>query len=202
MNTLSRPAHSATARALVLTDRRTLPVFASAILAAAILAGGCHKGDVGGSTSGLPPGSLAEIPNQAPGSNLAFMVTDNDGGHATNIHIIGIRWGRLADIRDESGVLRHQDFVIDENVTSGNDYFVENNPVSEKTTVIIRSPYSAAVGSPYWTKLTALEADLTTLDDKSLDPSELPPYPLVPRNAALVIQFDDLLDPATITSQT
>ncbi|MBL8857921.1 MAG: hypothetical protein JNL28_05405 [Planctomycetes bacterium] len=182
--------------------QRARPAWVVATLLGAALFGGCHKGSVGGSASNLPQGSVAVTPNQAPGGNLAFIVTPNDGGRKTNLRLLGIRWGRLADIRDITGVLRHEDFVVDENVQSGNEYVVEINPVSEKTTVTIRSPFSTELGSPYVTRLNALEAGLTVLDDKSLDPSELPPFPLVPRNATLVLEFDDLIDPATISTQT
>lgn len=206
MKTLHQAADLTNVRDLGLPQRRTArvtqPVLACVAVAGMLLAGGCHKGSVGGSSSNLTQGSLALLPNQAPGGSLSFMVAPNNGGNATSLRILGIRWGKLADIRDQTGVLRNKDFVIDENVATGNDYLVENNPVTEKTTVTIRAPFSGEVGSPYLTKLNALEANLTLLDDKSLDPSELPPYPLVPRNAALVVEFDDLLDPASITAQT
>src|SRR4029453_6903176 len=151
------------------------------------------KGSVAGSESGLTPGTVALAPNQAPGGGLAFRVTSNSGGHSTNIHLRSIRWGKLADIRDQQGILRHKDFVVEEDVASGNDYTVESNPVTEKTTITILSPYSELADSPYATKLAALESDLTVLEDKSLDPAELPPFPLVPRNATLVLEFDDIL---------
>ena len=210
MNTSHQPAssarsceHRSSSFASLPTDRRySGGLVVGAALVGALFVGGCHKGSVGGSSSNLTQGSLVALPNQASGASLAFMVTGNDGGRATSLHVTGIRWGKLADIRDSSGVLRHEDFVVDENVQTGNDYLVENNPVSEKTTITIQSPFSGEVGSPYLTKLAALEASLTLLDDKSLDPTELPPYPLVPRNAALVVEFDDLLDPATITPQS
>ncbi len=162
----------------------------------------CHKGSVGKSISGLTPGSVAVAPNQAPGSVLAFMVAPNSGGRATSIHMTGVRWGKLADIRDQNGVLRHKDFLVEEDVVSNSSYFVENNPVTEKTTVTILAPFSELNDSLYVTRLALLEADLTVLEDKSLDPGELPPFPLVPRNAALVLEFDDLLDPTAISAQT
>lgn len=184
--------------------RRNLgaPVWTLALLALGGVLSGCHKGSVTGSSSNLQQGSLALQPGQAVNGNLAFMVEPNEGGRATSVHLEGIRWGRLADIRDLTGVLRHKDFVIDENIVTGNNYRVETNPVSEKTTVTILATYSPLPTSQYVTLLAALEADLVLLDDKSLDPSELPPFPLVPRNAALVLQFDDLIDPNSISSDT
>ncbi len=175
------------------------------LLGAAVLGGllgGCHKGAVGGSASSLPQGSLALHPNQGPNSQLAFFVEPNSGGHATNLHIIGFHWGRLADIRDSNGILRFADFVINENVHTDNDYTVEINPVSEKTTVTVQAVYSSDPDSDFVIKVRALEGDLTQIADKSLDPSELPPYPLVPRNAALILQFNDLVDTATISADT
>src|SRR6185295_8220993 len=46
-----------------------------------------------------------------------------------------------------------------------------------------------------------LDQNLTSVLDKSLDPSELPPFTLLPRNAAMMIRFNDLLDSATITRE-
>ena len=38
--------------------------------------------------------------------------------------------------------------------------------------------------------------------DKGVGPAELPPFSMVPRNAALVVRFDDLLDGATVAADT
>jgi hypothetical protein len=204
---MKNPAHGRTERthghpgASILGLPLAKPAITLALVAAGVL-GGCHKGSTGGSASNLPQGSLAMVPGQPPNGGLVFFVEPNKGGSATNLLLLNVRWGRLADIRDSNGILRLRDFVINENTVTGNDYLVEDNPVSEKTTVTIQAPFSTDAGSEFVAKVRALENDLTTLADFSLSPSELPPYPLVPRNAAIVLQFNDIVDPAKVTADT
>ena len=174
----------------------------SALLVAAGALGGCHKGSGTGSASNLPQGSLSLLPGQGNAGTLNFLVEPNGGGKKARLKIVSARWGRLADIRDGDGIVRHRDFVIGESVVSSNEYIVEANPVSEKTTVTIRSTFSTNPDSEYVLRLRALESSLTLLDDKSLSASELPPYPLVPRNAAIVLEFDDLVDPNTLSADS
>jgi hypothetical protein len=175
------------------------------LVSSCVLAGvlaGCHKGSVGGSASHLPQGSLGLHPGQPPSGGQMFLVEHNDGGHESSLHLLRIRWGRLADVRDETGILRLRDFVVNENVQSGDDWLVETNPVSEKTSITILHPFSSDASSDFVAAVQFLESDLTQVPDVSLSPSELPPFPLVPRNAAIVLQFDDLIETSKITSDT
>lgn len=173
-----------------------------AITLATATLGGCHKGSGAVSASNLPQGSLALLPGQGVNGTLNFVVEPNGGGKKTRLKIVSMSWGRLADVRDIDGIVRHRDFVIGESIVSSSAYVVESNPVSEKTTVTIRSTFSTDPDSEYVIRLRELESSLTLIDDKSLSTSELPPFPLVPRNAAIVIHFDDLVDPATITADS
>lgn len=183
--------------------RLAQPALCTALaLAIGIGFSGCHKGGSGGSTSGLTSGSLSLLPGQGGSSVLSFVVQPNQGGNATSLHLRAVRWGRLADIRDGDKRLRHTDFLVDENAATNSDFTVEINPVSEKTTITINYPFSTDPASQYAVVLAQLEGSLTALADKSLDPNELPPFPLVPRNAAVVLEFDDLLDSNTINAQT
>lgn len=141
-----------------------------------------------GSTAG-PEGSyqdLAEV--EAPG---AFLVDSNFRGTSTSLQIERISWGRLVDIADITDEIRHQDFVVNEGVQSGGPYVVETNPITDKTTVKINHTYQSA---SYLSALDELDNNLGPIFDKSLDVAELPPFPIMPRNAALSVQFNDLLD--------
>jgi hypothetical protein len=189
----------------VATKRTSLARLACAVLLAGIFGGasaGCHKGSVGGSESNLPQGSLGLHPGQPPSGGQMFLVEPNDGGRGSSLHILRMRWGKLADVRDQNGILRLRDFVVNENVQSGDAWTVEINPVSEKTSVTILHPFSNEATSDFVAAVSSLESDLTQLPDVSLSPSELPPFPLVPRNAVIVIHFDDLVDPNKVTADT
>jgi hypothetical protein len=80
-----------------------------------------------------------------------------------------------------------------------NAFSMDTNPVTDETTVTIHHTY----GTPeYATAFAELDLNLVPLVPKSLAASELPPYSMVPRNAALAVQFDDLLDTSTIQTAT
>lgn len=184
------------------------PARASALLASAVLAlavAGCGGGGGASFQQSGTEGAVVSHPEPQLGSR-SLVVDPNQSGSAPSLRIRSVYWGRLAKIRDELGVLQQTDFVIGEDVHSdGSDYLLEINPITEETTVTILHPFtpSAIVGgietSPYQRAFRRLDQNLSPISDKSLEPTELPPYSLVPRNAAIVLQFNDLVDPATIT---
>jgi hypothetical protein len=70
------------------------------------------------------------------------------------------------------------------------------NPVTGENAVTIKN---FAYGTlEYAAVFQLLDANLTPIQDKSLAPNELPPFSLAPRNSALVVRFDDLIDMSTI----
>ena len=94
-----------------------------------------------GSAAGAP-GSYQELPEvEAPGP---FIVDENYRGATTSLRIERISWGRLVDIADIQGVIRHRDFVVNEGVQSGGPYVVSTNPITDKTTVKINFAYQSA----------------------------------------------------------
>lgn len=177
------------------------------VLSAALLAflGACNTGNDPvqlGSSAGAP-GDLAALSAHPSGW---FVVEENKRGAAGGMKIVGLHWGRLVEVQDTwtdlSGETQHstifRDFVIGEDIRDGMvvpgvslALSLATNPITDAITVTV--PYQA--GTPQFaTVVRELERNLTPIDAKSLDPGELPPFSLAPRNCAIVIQFDDLLD--------
>lgn len=170
-------------------------------------------GACGGSKSGQnvfsgTSGTVVTHPDPGLGSRT-LVLDENQQGRATAIRLTGVFWGRLAAIRDVTGALQQADMPIGEDIrTDGIDFTLSINPITEETSVTILHPFtpSAIVNgvetSPYQRAFAKLDQNLTPVNDKSISPSELPPFTMVPRNGALVLRFNDLLDTDTINAQT
>lgn len=178
-----------------------------------LLAGCLDHRPSSSSQASNPVGTLIDHPNFDPLSpevgSRRLIVEDNQGGSASQLRIVNVYWARLAKVRDQLGVLQQSGMPIGEDIVSdGTDFDVATNAITLETTVTILHPYtpSFVVGgiesSPYQRAFQRLDRNLTPINDKSLDPSELPPFSLVPRNSAMVLQFNDLLDPTTIGTGT
>ena len=178
------------------------PALVAALLAplAALGVAGCGGGSVNNNQgSGSAPGSL--LAHNDPGLGSEVLIVDaNQGGDAQNLKIVGVFWGRLVTVRDSSGTPQQKEMVVGEDIQSDNiDYLLTSNAVTEETSVTILH----AAGTPaYEAALLRLDQNLTPVTDKSLDPDELPPFSLVPRNAAVVVRFNDLLDPDLVNQNT
>lgn len=184
------------------SGRRTLGAVGLAGLLG-LLGAGCGGGGTGGPTSGNELGAVIDHPNAGPGTSQTLTVDANQGGDAQTLKIVRMFYGRMVDVRDVTGDLRQKDMVIGENISDEDPEFeFSSNPVTEETSVTILHPFSADPSSPYQLAFRRLDQNVTPLQDKSLDPNELPPYSLVPRNSALVIQFNDLLDPTKVNADT
>lgn len=178
--------------------------WAAALVSATLLAACQDHRPLSSSQASHPVGTVLDHPDPTIGSKR-FVVEENSGGGATNLRIVGVAWGRLVNVRDQLGALQHTNYLVGEDIVSdGIDYDVSTNSVTLETTVTILYPYTPSLvlggveTSPYQRAFAALDRNLGPIDDKSLDPSELPPFSLVPRNATLVVRFNDLLDPTTI----
>ncbi len=184
---------------LIPSDLRRVPSFATASLAVALaFLCACGGGGPRRSASGFAPGSIHENPDPLALSKQ-FVVDPNSGGQATNVRLRTVYWGRLVDVEDATGVVQASDLVVNEDLTTNFEYIVSSNPITEKTTVQIRH----VAGTPeYQAAYEALVADsnLVLVQDVGLNPVVLIPF--IPRNAAIVLVFDDLLDPATIDGLT
>ncbi len=158
----------------------------------------------GGSTqvptlSGANPGEIILHPTNAYGS-LRLRVDESKGGSATQTKLLSVSWGRMATVRDASGALQNVNMVIGEDIRSDNvNYELTGNPVTEETTVRILHAVGTAA---YNAAFDRLDQNLIPVASKSLSVNELPPFPVLPRNAALQLRFDDLLNPTTINAET
>ena len=160
------------------------------------VAGSCGGGGTPApAVSGAQPGSIVAQPDTSIGSST-FVVDSSSGGQAGALRIVQVAWGRLVNVRDKQGRLENTDMVVGDDIRSdGVDYELSVNPITQESTVKIL--YDAGT-TAYVHAFTRLDQFLTTTLDKSLDPSELPPFTLLPRNAAVMIRFNDLLDSTTI----
>jgi len=172
----------------------------TALILLALSAASC--GDSPGEEPGQssPPGSIVERPD---GSLL--VVAPHKGGQAGQVFVVGVRWGRLVDLYEADPVtgarsLLFTDLVVNPvAVSDGIDYLLERSPASGREDLSILHPF----GSLEWTDaFRRLEDGLVPFIDKGLAANELPPYTALPRNAALVIFADDLLDASTVSDGT
>ncbi|MEM7310336.1 MAG: hypothetical protein AAF682_26910 [Planctomycetota bacterium] len=146
----------------------------------------------------LAPGDL----EAKPGGGF-YLVDPNLGGGAAEVGVTRLFWGRLVDVHDvdTAGNINpipiFRDFVINENVLGdGVNYLLQSNPVTQKTRLIILAtfqPPGSGGADPFLDLLNQAAENLPEILPKSDDPAELPPFSLLPRNAALVVQLDDLL---------
>ncbi len=170
---------------------RLIPLWLGLPLAA------CSQEPAGDSQGGVV-GSLLEM----PGGGF-YVVDPHQGGSATRLKLAETLWGRVVDVHDVDAqgnvsldpVLR--DFVIDENVqTNATDFRLETSPITEKTRlVILRERDAPDTGHGTFASLLAQSStNLAPVLPRGGDPMSLLPFSYVPRNACLVLRFDDLLD--------
>jgi hypothetical protein len=157
---------------------------------------GCGSGGSGGGGSGLAVGTVEVDPN----TGLSFIVEASRGGSSSAPRLTGLFWGRLVDVTDVDGVPVFRDFVIGENIeTNAVDYELERNPVTEIETLVILH----SVGTPAFdTAFGRIESGVQQVLDRGLGANVLPPYTMVPRNAALVLRFDDLIAESSVNEDT
>ncbi|QDU68785.1 Ig-like domain-containing protein [Engelhardtia mirabilis] len=186
-------------------------------------------GSTGGSAS--QPGLLGSAAVKPGGSGLldgnAYIIDENNGGQATEFRIIDMAWGRLVDVYDtilKPGVnqaeyeldplntelydtrLVYPDLLVGEDVRTAFElgflkWELTSNPVTGESR--LRMNANAEVDKTLFSVRVAQAAEgLKPIDPKGFSPTELPPYSLVGRNAALSVRFDDLLDEASIGSNT
>lgn len=166
----------------------------------ALTVGGCGGGGnlARRSVTGYEPGSVQANPSPTAASKQ-FVVDSNYGGQQTSVQLREVFWGRLVDIVDSTGATQAVDIVIGQALTNNANFELSTNPITDKTTVRIKH---LAGTTQYQTAYRVLsdDANLTRVADVGLDP--VVTIPFIPRNAALVLKFDDLLDSSTIDGLT
>lgn len=177
---------------------RTLSGRDSAILAGLLLTliGGtaCNSSARSPHGGNNEPGEILDNPD---GSGQ-FVVDPNNGGLGQELRIIGQWWGRRVNIFDVTGALQFEGYVIGNDIaTDNNDYVLERNPVTAEENLTILH----VAGTPeFLDAFRRVDQFLTPVFDNGLSGSGV--FSMVPRNAAIVIQFDDLLDPELISDET
>ncbi|MEZ5974068.1 MAG: Ig-like domain-containing protein [Planctomycetota bacterium] len=168
----------------------------------------CSGGGTGGAQGGAsnPEGTYASTPD----GESYFFTDANEQGRSNALRLENMYWGRLVDVfgLDSSGerVLRHTDMVIGKSVQSdGTNYLLRSNPVTAIQELTILRDVTDDNAGGGWSSSTA-----PARHQNSLDPiTQQGPtggtaglFSMVPRNAAVVLKFNDLIDPTTVDDQT
>ncbi|MCA9001825.1 MAG: hypothetical protein KDB61_07875, partial [Planctomycetes bacterium] len=169
----------------------------------------------GGGTAGAQ-GSATNTPGtySTTGTGAHYFTDSNERGRASELIIQSMYWGRLVDVfgLDASGerVLMHSDMVIGKGVQSdGFSYLLSTNPVTAvQELTILRDVTDLAIAGGYEQFVSLLRSTQTTLDPidqqgpSGTSGGSAGLYTMVPRNAAVVVVFNDLLDPQSIDTDT
>ncbi len=145
---------------------------------------------------GGPTGSSVAPANFAQSLDPSAGLDPHQGGQAEHLHLARLAWGRLVDVYDSTFELQRSQLVIGEEIQSdGLDFQLDDGSLTglPSLTVLHRA------GTPEFAAAFArLERGLVELRLRGLEASDLSRIPVVPRNAALVLQFDDLLDEPSV----
>jgi len=169
----------------------------SAALFSACSGGGANSNDPGA----VPLGSVAQHPTSDADAPTFFIAEDPTVGDATQLLLVESHWGRLVEVYDVDGTSPvFSDFVIDDKIVGdGQNYALDRDPLTDTERLRILHPQDSP---EFYNAVLGLETSLQPLLKKSIAASELPPFTAVPRNAALVLTFNDLLDHSTISAET
>ncbi|HEX6885450.1 MAG TPA: Ig-like domain-containing protein [Planctomycetota bacterium] len=178
---------------------RSLVVALVATFVPVVLLAACGGSSGGGGQSGIP-GELAVKPDGSP-----YFIDPNQSGSATDFHLAEVRWGRLVDVfdvdalgvRGSTPVFR--DYVIDPSLTTNPalGYRLDRNPATQRERLTIANPFGPDPSDPVGEDLFVLRLESASALPLALakddDGSSPPPFTLVPRNACVVLRFDDCL---------
>ncbi|WP_145197759.1 hypothetical protein [Planctomycetes bacterium Poly30] len=160
----------------------------------------------------VPEGTYASTPD----GSRNFFVDSSFRGLTTEVHVARQYYGRLVTVAscDAAGAIIevvHTDFVIDprEASTWSAPFTLTTNPVNGMETLCIAEDVTDTTVDPFLgtsprerfiDALVEAAGGVRPVTDLGFVGTGN--YTMVPRNAAFVLQFDDIIDPATITPQT
>jgi len=149
----------------------------------------------------LPIGSFATNPD----TNYEFIVDPSAGGRAPQLRIVQTYFGRLVRIiasSQGSEVVMHENFVINpSDLGDGIDYEVRTNQITGDQSLVVFRDVSNTQGLTEFRQIIKFLGDqLRVVGDNGFVGAGS--YTMVPRNAAIVLQFDDLIDARTVTDQS
>ena len=165
------------------------------------------------STSASASGNTAGTIQVAPGTtDQHYVVSPNSAGTGPSLRLTAVNWGRLVDVyapltAGGAPVRLFKDYLITADVSTNGAYTLDRQLGTGVERLTISTPFDAdpSTGQPsaaFRSLFDPLQGELQILIDKSLDPTELPPFTAVPRNGAVVLTFNDLIDASTITENT
>lgn len=181
-----------------------------ALAVASLLAGCNNTSTPDGGT--LPAGTWQPL----PGSTETFIVDPNDGGLAPELRLQQTFFGRLVTVVAEydigGGVTERRQMLTNYVITpndlgdtsgtgTGTQYYVETNAVTGAQTLVVEADVNTSAGLTAFQELVKRLGDqLRVVADNGF--TGIGAYTMVPRNAAIVLQFADLLDPTTVSGQS
>lgn len=145
-------------------------------------------------------------------SGGAFYVDPNASGEASGVRITRQFYGRLVTIENVNGMIVHEEFVVDPRSEDDWDetrFELQTNEVTGQQTLVIKADHldtsPPAVGSlterqKFITWLREAGEGIRPIADNGFIGTAQ--YTMVPRNAAIVLQFNDLIDPATLNEMS
>jgi hypothetical protein len=150
------------------------------------------------------PGTVVELPGGS------FFISDpNLAGNGPELRLTRVAHGRLVEVfgLDASGVRvpMASEFMIGPFLESdGQNYSLETNAVtSQQSLIILRDVTDTVAGggrTQFYSLLKLAEGDVIPI--QSLAAGGAGTYSMLPRNGALLLQFDDLLDEASVDAST
>lgn len=185
--------------------------WAKAILLTGLIA---SLGSCGGTAGaqGAPTNPVGSYGSSASGGH--FFIDANEGGRARSLRLLNMYWGRPVDVfaLDNAGerVLMHEDFVISQSLEgNGSDFELITNAVtSVQELTILRNVEDLSVHGGFEQFEALLRLTQTALDPvdqqgpSGTSGGSAGLYTMIPRNAALVLVFNDLIDPDTVGTRT
>jgi hypothetical protein len=172
------------------------------------LLGACGGPEPAGLLDQAP--SQIGAPNAKPGqtglfNGAQYLVDTHQGGAGQEVRIERLYWGRLVDIYDTqagTGVERlvYPDIVIAEAITDEpGQWALTASPLTGKTLLRIEAENTSDPDDEFDQLVLAAQASVGVISPKGVGLGVSPPFSVVARNSALVIQFDDLIDADTIS---
>ncbi len=186
--------------AISTVQRRALSL-AGALIAGTLAA--CGSGS--GAADALVDPQTLGLPAEKPDGSGFYLIDQHFGGVGDAVLIESQYWGRLVDVFSENqqtGVteLVYPDFVIGDSIqTEFGRWRLEVNPLTTRSRLIIERTNTDAVDDAFDLLVAEAESSVGDILEKGTGIGESPPFSLVARNAALVLQFSDLVDPTTVS---